>query len=292
MHWGGNKDLLNLIITSYENHWTSSPAFFEKERSLTEYILPELKEKYASLSDDAIEELKQIPCIFAYEKQLKQDAYIGKIKRIESRQSNVLIEFELSGEKIAFEDLTLLTDLLDMHTWEWNRTHWTLKKVNLDDLRPYFRSMNKCRPSVFLSYSWSPPSNQQNVFALVSKLEKDGVRVIYDKKDLHPGQDMNYFMENALISNEIDGIVIVSNVDYAKKADNRHGGVGYESELILNEIKNKPLQTKYIPVVTERDENGEMPLPKFLKNRLGIDLTQDTGYKELLDAIYNLVKDK
>lgn len=284
--------MLNLIITSYENHWTSSPAFFEKDRSLTEYILPELKEKYASLSDDAIEELKQIPCIFAYEKQLKQDAYIGKIKRIESRQSNILIEFELSGEKIAFEDLTLLTDLLDMHTWEWNRTHWTLKKVNLDDLRPYFISMNKCRPSVFLSYSWSPPSNQQNVFALVSKLEKDGVRVIYDKKDLHPGQDMNYFMENALISNEIDGVVIVSNVDYAKKADNRHGGVGYESELILNEIKNKPLQTKYIPVVIERDENGEMPLPKFLKTRLCIDLTQDTGYKELLDAIYNLVKDK
>lgn len=284
--------MLNLIITSYENHWTSSPAFFEKDRSLTEYILPELKEKYASLSDDAIEELKQIPCIFAYEKQLKQDAYIGKIKRIESRQSNVLIEFELSGEKIAFEDLTLLTDLLDMHTWEWNRTHWTLKKVNLDDLRPYFISMNKCRPSVFLSYSWSPPSNQQNVFALVSKLEKDGVRVIYDKKDLHPGQDMNYFMEKALISNEIDGVVIVSNVDYAKKADNRHGGVGYESELILNEIKNKPLQTKYIPVVIERDENGEMPLPKFLKTRLCIDLTQDTGYKELLDAIYNLVKDK
>lgn len=284
--------MINLIITSYADHWTSTPALFDKDRCLTEYILPELKEKYSGLSDDAIEELKQIPCIFAYEKQLKQDAYIGKIKRIESRQSNVLIEFELSGEKIAFEDLTLLTDLLDMHTWEWNRTHWTLKKVNLDDLRPYFISMNQCRPSVFLSYCWSPPSNQQNVFALVSKLEKDGVRVIYDKKDLHPGQDINYFMENALISNEIDGVVIVSNVDYAKKADNRHGGVGYESELILNEIKNDPFQTKYIPVVIEKDENGKMPLPRFLKTRFCIDLTQDTGYNELLDAIYNLVNDK
>lgn len=284
--------MLNLILTSLENLWDNSPAFFDTERSLTEYILPELKEKYASLSGEAVEELKKIPCIFAYEKQLKKDAYIGKIKRIELRQTNVLIEFELSGEKIAFDDFIQLTDLLDMGTWEWNRTHWTVKKVNLDDLRPYFKSVDKWHPNVFLSYCWSPPSNQQNVFALISKLEKDGVRVIYDKKDLHPGQDINYFMENALISNEIDGVVIVSNVDYVKKADNRQGGVGYESELILNEIKNNPLQTKYIPVAIERDENGEMPLPKFLKTRLCIDLTQDTGYKELLDAIYNLIKDK
>lgn len=73
-----------------------------------------------------------------------------------------------------------------------------------------------------------------------------------------------------------------------KKANNRSGGVGYESELILTEIKNKPQQRKYIPVVIEHDENGELPLPNFLKSRLCIDLSKDTGYVELLNAIRSL----
>lgn len=284
----GGRGLLNLIFTSCEDLWKSSPAFFEKSRCLTEYILPELKEKYANLSDEVIEEIKQIPCVFTYEKFLRQDAFIGYIKNIEILQRNVRVDFELSDERIAFEDFMHLSDMLDMGSWEWNRTHWTLKKVNIEDLRPYFASTKKARPTVFVSYSWNPPSNQQNVFTLIHKLNNDGIRVIYDKKDLHPGQDMNHFMENALTSNDINGVIIVCSADYAKKADNRSGGVGYESELILNEIRNDPLQTKYIPVVIERDNNGEMPLPNFLKSRLCIDLTQDTGYNELLDAIYNL----
>lgn len=282
--------MLNLLMTSCEDLWRTSPAFFEKERSLTEYILPDLKEKYADLSEETIEELKQIPCIFTYEKPLKQDAYIGYIKNIELRQTNLRIDFELSGEEIAFEDFIHLSNLLDMGTWEWNRTHWTLKKTNLEDLQQYFKSVRKPQPTLFVSYCWSPPSNQRNVFTLISKFEEDGIRVIYDKKDLSPGQDVNYFMENAIISNEIDGVVIICNTDYAKKADDRCGGVGHEAELILTEIRNKPLQTKFIPVVIEKDENGKPPLPKFLKSRYYIDLTKDTGYDDLLSAIYKLAQ--
>lgn len=280
--------MLNLIMTSCEDSWEKSPAFLDKERCLTEYILPELKDKYSILSDEVIEEIRQLPCIFTYEKPFKKDAYIGNIKNVEIYQKNVRIDFELSGEKIAFEDFIQLSDLLDMGAWEWNRTHWTIKKTNIEDLTPYFLSASKSYPIVFVSYCWSPPSNQQNVFTLINKLEKDGIRVIYDKKDLHPGQDINYFMENMFSSNVIDGVIIVCNVDYVKKADTRDGGVGYESELILNEIRNDPLQKKYIPVVIERDENGEAPIPKFLKSRLYIDLTQDNGYNQLLDAIRNL----
>lgn len=279
--------MVNLLITSIANLWENTPAYFERGRSLTEYIHPSLKDKYADLSETAIEELKSTPCIFAYEKFLKHDAYIGYIQNIEPRQNNVRIDFELTDEKIVFEDFLQLSSLLDMDLWEWNRTHWTLKKVNIEDLKPYFEMASKNNPTVFVSYCWSPPSNQQNVFRLIDKLEKDRIHVIYDKKDLRPGQDMNYFMEDALVSNNIDAVVIVCNSDYAKKADNRRGGVGYESELIINEIKNNPRQTKYIPVIIEKDENGKMPLPKFLQGRYCIDLTMDTGYDELVKAIHD-----
>lgn len=123
---------------------------------------------------------------------------------------------------------------------------------------------------------------------MIDKLELDEISVIYDKKDLYPGQDMNFFMESTLTSDETDAVIVVCNKDYAEKANNRKGGVGYESELILTEVKNKPLQRKYIPVVIEHDENGELPLLNFLKSRLCIDLSKDTGYVELLDTIRGL----
>lgn len=277
---------LNLIMTGMENFWDKSPVFFDRGRCLTEYILPDLKEKYVNLSEEAITDLKELPCVFAYEKFIKQDAKIGYIKGIEVRQTNVRIDFELSGDRIAYNDFFQLAELLDMGSWECNRTHWTVKKTSLEDIKPYFVSTHKKRPTVFVSYSWTPPSNQQDVFTLIGKLEKDGIGVIYDKKALHPGQDMNYFMENALLSKEFDCVIIVCNSDYAQKANSRKGGVGYESELILTEIRNDPLQTKYIPVIVERDINGEMPLPSFLKSRLCIDLTQETGYEDLLEAIH------
>ena len=266
--------------------WKSSPAFFDRNRCLTEYISSDFRERYSSLSAEVIDELKRFPCVFAYEKYAKQDAKIGYLTQVEIRQTNVRIDFELTGDSIAFDDFIMLSDLLDMGSWEWNRTHWTLKSVSLEDLRPYFDAQNRHRPTVFISYCWTPPSNQRNVFTLISRLEHDGIAVKYDKKDLRPGQDMNYFMENALSSGEIDHVIIVCNSDYAQKADSRRGGVGYESELILHEIQSAPLQTRCIPVVIERDETGQMPLPRFLKSRYCIDLTQDTGYDELLKAIH------
>ena len=93
---------------------------------------------------------------------------------------------------------------------------------------------------------------------------------------------MNCFMENVLTSDRIDAVIIVCNKDYAEKANKRSGGVGYESEMILSEIRNKPLQRKYIPVVIEHDENGELPLPNFLKSRYCIDLSKDTDRKSVV----------
>ncbi len=283
--------MLNFLMTCNEDCWEHSPTFFPKDRLLNEYMPPDLREKYSELSQGNIEELKKIPCVFCYENPRKKDAVIGNITNVIMQQNNVRIDFTLTGEKIKFEDFTQLSDLLDMGSWEWNRTHWTLKQASIEDLRPYFASCNELAPKVFVSYSWNPPSNQKNVFTLISELEADGIHAIYDKKNLHPGQDMNFFMEQSLNSDEIDAVIIVCNAEYAKKANSRQGGVGYESELILNEIKNKPLQERYIPIVLERDENGEMSIPNFLKSRYCIDLTSENGYHELKNAIIRVSRE-
>lgn len=266
--------------------WNTPPSFFDKSRCLTEYILPELKTEYGLFSQESIKKVLEFPSIFAYEKSQHEDAYIGKILNIHIQQTNVRIDYKLTGERITFENFIQLSDLLDISNWEWNRTHWTIKKASIDDLRPYFMLQHKHSPTVFISYSWSPPSNQQRVFQLIDQLERDGIKVIYDKKDLRPSQNMNVFMETHLDSDDINAVIIVCNSDYAHKANNRQGGVGYESELILNEIRGDPFQTKYIPVVLEQNIDGSFPLPLFLKDRYCIDLTSETGYKDLIKAIY------
>jgi hypothetical protein len=166
-----------------------------------------------------------------------------------------------------------------------NRTHWTIKNVMIDEIKPYFSSNVEHKSTVFISYSWTPPENQRNVFALLERLNADGISVIYDKKDLCAGQDKDYFMEQALTNNDIDKVLVICNRDYAKKANERKGGVGSESELIISQLISQPLQTRIIPVVFETDEKGKAFLPNFFLSRYYIDLTRDNGYNDLLSAI-------
>lgn len=283
--------MINLFISGAENTWESSPAFWERDRSLTEYILSDLKNTYSTLTENSIEELKKFPCIFTYEKAHKKDAYIGKIRNIIVRQFNVQIDYELTGEVIKYEDFIGLSDLLDLGTWELNRTHWTLKKVGLSDLKPYYSDTTAVKPCVFVSYSWTPINNQETVFELVSKLRQDNINVIYDKDDLYPGQNINYFMEQALERNDIDNIIVICNKDYAEKANSRQGGVGYEAGIIISEIRSTPLQRRIIPVAVEFDENNQPYLPTKFEELYYVDLTQEKGYNELLSAIKNYKKE-
>lgn len=283
--------MINLFVTSNEECWENVPAYMPKERCLTEYILPEYKNKYISLNEEVIEELKQIPCIFAYESRCKKDACIGKILEITVRQKDVRIDYELTGERIDLDNVLDMSTILDIGTWEMNRTHWTIKNVDIKDIVPHYVNA-KQSPKIFVSYSWTPMSNQETVFQLVSRLRRDNISVIYDRDELHPGQNINYFMEQALERNDIDNIVVICNKDYADKANNREGGVGYEAGIIISEIKSSPLQRRVIPVAVEFDSDGNPYLPTKFKELYYIDLTKEAGYDDLLSAIMSFKKEK
>lgn len=277
--------MLNLLISGDPEKWKSNTDTFEHDRCLTEYIMPELRTRFSSLGADEIAQLTELPTIFAYEQYNRKDALIGRIKHVTKRQQNVKIDYELTGERILFDVFLSLESLLDMGKWELNRTHWTIKNVDIADIEPYFDGNRGRQPTVFISYSWTPPENQRSVFNLVEKLKADGITVIYDKKDLRPGQNKDFFMEQALTNNDIDNVLVICNRDYAEKANQRRGGVGYEAEIIVSQIGSQPLQTKFIPVVMETDENGRAYLPISFAARTYIDLTRESGYGELLTAI-------
>ena len=271
--------------------WESTPACFPRERCLTEYIMPEFRERFSSLGAKEIRNLKKIPCIFAYESINNKDAYLGCLNNITVRATDVLIDFRLTGETIRIENNRQIQSLLDIGRWEMNRTHWTIKKIGIEQIRKHLSPAIDRKHTVFISYCWTPPKNQRNVFSLVEDLSNNGITVIYDKNNLRSGQDVNYFMEQALQDNEIDKVLVICNKEYKEKADKRCGGVGYEAEIILSEIQSKPLQTRVIPVVIERNKNGKPFLPIFFKSRKYIDLTLEGGFDELIEEIKITIDD-
>jgi len=148
--------------------------------------------------------------------------------------------------------------------------------------------MNVIIPKVFISYAWS---NTERVIELAQRLKNDGVEVILDKWKLKEGQDKYAFMEQCVTDDTINKVLIICDKVYAEKANKREGGVGDEAMIMSAEIYGKVSQEKFIPVIFERDENGNEYTPAYLKSRIYIDLSNNEEYEDnydrLLRNLYN-----
>lgn len=144
-------------------------------------------------------------------------------------------------------------------------------------------------PKIFISYSWHPEKNKIWVQRLAERLMQDGVNVKLDVWDLKHGHDKYVFMEQMVKDSDIKKVLVICNEDYARKADDRSGGVGTESTIMSSDIYSLAEQTKFIPILVEK-KNCEPCLPTFLKSRMYIDMSSndiyELGYDQLLRDIY------
>ena len=143
-------------------------------------------------------------------------------------------------------------------------------------------------PKIFISYSWS---KSDFVISLAERLVSHGVDVILDRWDLKEGQDKYAFMEQCVNNPDISKVLIISDKNYTEKANKRQGGVGDETVIISTELYGKVNQEKFIPIVTELDEEGHAYIPTYIKSRIYIDFSDNSKYEEnyekLLRDIYN-----
>jgi hypothetical protein len=65
---------------------------------------------------------------------------------------------------------------------------------------------------------------------------------------------------------------------YKQKADERTGGVGYESAIITGELYRKLNERKFIPVLFSGKWDNSMPT--WAEGKLGVDLENKSKYKE------------
>lgn len=148
------------------------------------------------------------------------------------------------------------------------------------------------KPKVFISYAWGEKEYQERVLSLARDLQSDGVEVLLDKWNLKEGHDTYAYMEQSVNDASVTNVLILLDPIYTKKADDRAGGVGTETQIISPEIYNKVTQEKFLPVVMERNEDGSVPKPHYLKGLLHFDLSNpdrfDEEYQRLVKRLYGV----
>lgn len=144
-------------------------------------------------------------------------------------------------------------------------------------------------PKIFISYSWS---SDALVVPLAQRLVSHGVEVVLDKWDLKEGQDKYAFMEQCVNDPDITKVLIVCDEAYAKKANNRIGGVGDETIIISSEVYGQMKQEKFIPIIAERGDDGESFVPTYIKSRIYIDLSNEETFEEEYEKLLRNIYDK
>ena len=142
-------------------------------------------------------------------------------------------------------------------------------------------------PRAFLSYSWEGPEHREWVRRFAERLQgESGVEIIFDHWHLAPGDDKLRFMEQGVAKSEF--VIVVCTPTYAERANERQGGVGYESMVITSELAEHMGTNKFIPVL--RKDAWTESLPIYLKSRMGVNLSaepySEDEYLKLLRVLH------
>jgi hypothetical protein len=167
----------------------------------------------------------------------------------------------------------------------------------IDQRQPLLRSSTEVTPegtpdedrahAAFISYSWDSEQHKRWVLELATRLRAEGgVQIILDRWHLPLGGDKNVFMEKSIAASKF--VVLICTSDYARSANQRTGGVGYEATIITAELAEDINQAKFIPVL--RSGDWKSSLPAWIKSKRGVDLRgnpySEEQYQELLRGLH------
>ena len=144
---------------------------------------------------------------------------------------------------------------------------------------------------VFISYTRTSTEHEEWVRSIATFLRQNGVDARLDLWHLRRGMDLPQWMSNEI--DLADRVLIMCNEDYARRADGRLGGVGWEIRLVQGDLLQSQTSNpkKYIPVV--RGEMSDEAMPRFLKGVYGIVWREDSGScrQELLRELYGVFEE-
>ncbi|MDR1630336.1 MAG: TIR domain-containing protein [Oscillospiraceae bacterium] len=136
-------------------------------------------------------------------------------------------------------------------------------------------------PRVFISYTGADKDNRNWVKNLACKLRSNGVDARLDIFHLKPGQDLPQWMTNELLM--ADKVLLICDKHYAEKADNRKGGVGWETMIIQGDMLSRQEQNKYVAIL--RDADIDKGLPIFVKSKYALNWSDNTIVEKDFDEL-------
>jgi len=178
------EEKYNLLISGNEEAWDNDSYILDLDRFL-EYTEKDLKAKFGKLDMSLINEIKTYPSIFAYEDRCDKDASMGYITDVIVRQNKIKIIFR-KEDIITLENLRKLNFELDISDWEFSRTHWAIKKVNLyeelqslcTNLKPLSKPIDITKQIFNVAFTFAGESRslvEQVVRELEKTIEKDSI---------------------------------------------------------------------------------------------------------------------
>lgn len=203
-------------------------------------------------------------------------------------QSEHVIESLKEGFiSVGNSDSTLIIHILNQLVFERVKNFFNGKRKVI--IEPKKENQSEKHIRTFISYTRTDERHFNWIKTLATFLRDNGIDARIDIWHLKTGMDLPQFMTNEL--SLADKVIIISNKQYAEKADGRFGGVGWETMIIQGDISRLPPEsTKYITIVKEDDlEKG---LPTFLKTKYvihwGSNQTEPINRQRLLNDLLNL----
>ncbi|MPN55792.1 hypothetical protein SDC9_203476 [bioreactor metagenome] len=147
--------------------------------------------------------------------------------------------------------------------------------------------MSQRNPKVFVSYSWDNIEHQQWVVDLTNGLRRKGIDATMD---LFQTQQKTVNLNRMMIENikQSDYVVVVLTEEYAKKADNFQGGVGFETLLTIPDIKNN--LSKLIFIMRHNGDYTKV-FPFHVRDIYAIDFSNDNQFESKLEELIYKIYD-
>ena len=140
-------------------------------------------------------------------------------------------------------------------------------------------------PSVFVSYSHDSEDHKSWVHHLAEDLTNNGVKTTLDQWNFQVGDDIGEFMEKSLATATY--VVLVCTEPFARKANDREGGVGYEQAVLVGELlTNRSLGSRFLPIL---DLETHLPRCRATCAASFIDCRDNSRYEEALDQLLRRV---
>ena len=141
-----SNKLYNLIMDADPEFWSGNAGYIDFPRSrFLEYTADHLKNKFRSLGENAISEIKNLPTLFATEHE-HAETRIGKITKIEIMPRNLRIYYQFSEDHYPLTKGVLQKNWQDLNIdkrrFEFYRTHWAIKEADISIFyEKYLRSI-------------------------------------------------------------------------------------------------------------------------------------------------------